>query len=106
MDEQTLEEYSELRDCVVAKFPIKSFTRKSEKIRSLYPDAKLLVFSPEPWKLLGAHAAAINQNLSYSLVKYEDEYLILADKRLSEFQVRAEKGKQYKTLMVLTGDML
>lgn len=54
MDEHSLEEFKELRDCAIAKFPIRSFGRMSEKIRSLYPDAKLLVFSTEPWKLMGA----------------------------------------------------
>lgn len=57
MDEGEIEEVKEVRESVVAKFPIKSFGKKAEKIKQLYPEAKLLVFSTEPWRLTGAHVS-------------------------------------------------
>jgi hypothetical protein len=44
----------ELRDCVVAKFPIIDFGSSNNKISQLYDNVKLLVFCTEPWKLIGA----------------------------------------------------
>lgn len=63
MDESSLEQFPEIIECAVAKFPIRSFGKKSEKIKSYYPDAKLLVFSSEPWKLLGTHVTILNNAL-------------------------------------------
>jgi len=55
MDENSLEQFYEIIDCAIAKFPIRTFGKKSEKIKSFFPDAKLLVFCSEPWKILGSH---------------------------------------------------
>lgn len=57
MDENQIEDFKELRDCVVAKFPIVDFGGgpQSKKLTDLYHDVKMLVFCSEPWKLLGAH---------------------------------------------------
>lgn len=70
MDDNEMEEFKEIRESVVAKFPIKSFGKKSEKIRTLYPDTKLLVFNTEPWKLTGTQAVAVNEKLTYTLGKW------------------------------------
>lgn len=68
------------------------------RITELYDNVKMLVFSSEPWKLLGTHALAINEDIQYALVKctYKDdvnedrvEYLLLAEKRIAEFTARA-----------------
>ncbi len=55
MDEHQIEEVKEMRDCVVAKFPIVEFGggASSAKVSELYDDVKMLVFCTEPWKLLG-----------------------------------------------------
>jgi isoleucyl-tRNA synthetase len=65
----------------------------------LYPDAKLLVFCTEPWKLTGTQGVAINDKLSYAVGKWKDEYLIIAEKRVSEFVERT--GSPFKTLIVV-----
>lgn len=62
MDEHQIEEQKELRDCVVAKFPIVSYSdggaqkmgQSLSKISDLYENVQLLVFCEEPWRLLGA----------------------------------------------------
>ena len=65
------------------------------------------MFTKEAWQLCGANAIAINDKLSYILVKHADEYLILAEKRLGEFISRYSNGQdpktQFKTLMVFSG---
>jgi isoleucyl-tRNA synthetase len=121
MDEHQIEEYKELIDCAVVKFPIVEFAQNS-KISQLYDDVKMLVFATEPWKLMGAQAIAINDKIMYALVKCtykghqvgEDshsEYLILAEKRIGEFLARGSSmyvtpgGKkqsvELKTLMLM-----
>jgi isoleucyl-tRNA synthetase len=81
-DEMVLE--NEILNCVVLKLPIVKFGKKSREIQKMYPDAKVLVFSNEPWHVAGMQAAGINENILYVLTKWKDEYLIVADKRLSE----------------------
>ena len=87
---------------MVAKFPIKAFGPKSDKFKSLYPEAKLLVFCTEPWKLTGTHGVAINEGLTYALGKFGEEYLIMAEKRIAEFVMRTKK--EFKTLIIFPGD--
>ena len=53
MDENQIEEFQELRDCTVAKFPVVFFGKSGSKISEMYDDVKMLVFCQEPWKLLG-----------------------------------------------------
>lgn len=53
MNDDEIMEEKEIRDCIIAKFPISSFGKLSEKIKDNYPTAKLLVFMTEPWKLTG-----------------------------------------------------
>lgn len=62
MDENQIEDFKELRDCVVAKFPIVDFGGgpQSKKLTDLYHDVKMLVFCSEPWKLLGAHVTFVH----------------------------------------------
>ena len=71
---------SEIIDCVIMKLPIKRFTKKTKNIQELYPDAKVLVFCSEPWKVTGIKAAGINENIIYVLTKWQNEYLIVAEK--------------------------
>jgi isoleucyl-tRNA synthetase len=49
-----------------------------------------LVFTTEPWTLTGTHAVAVNEKLIYALGKWQDEYLIIAEKRIGEFLVRTK----------------
>lgn len=131
MDEHQIEEHKELRDCVVAKFPIVSYHEGGKlqgnlsKISELYDNVQLLVFCEEPWRLLGAQALAINDKLQYALIKctyksasdgeiLSSEYLLLAEKRIAEFQARAQyttmRGKkqvaELKTLVLINGAQL
>ena len=124
MDEQQIEEVKELRDCVVAKFPIVDFGSSNKKISDLYDKVKLLVFCTEPWKLIGTQAVAINEKIMYALVKCtykgdedrDPEYLIIAEKRIGEFLARGSSfyvtpgGKkesiELKTLMIMHGEKL
>jgi isoleucyl-tRNA synthetase len=129
MDEHQVEEYQELRDCAVVKFPILSYTDNEEgtkrlrpgglqKISDLYDNVKMVVFCEEPWRLLGAHALAINDKLQYALVKCtynnkeSSEYLIMAEKRIAEFQARAtyttkrQQHMELKTLLLMQGEQL
>ena len=82
--EDEMELTHEVRDCVVMKLPIKKFGKKSKNIRDLYPDARVLVFCTEPWKVMGMNAACLNENLLYVLAKWQDEYVIVAERRLAE----------------------
>lgn len=52
--EDEFEEHSELRDCTVTKMKVTKFGKKAEQLRRLYPEAKLLVFTDDAWKLAGA----------------------------------------------------
>jgi isoleucyl-tRNA synthetase len=69
MDENQIEEFQELRDCVVAKFPIVSFGKQPSKLGDMYENVKMLVFCQEPWKLLGTQGIAINDKIMYALIK-------------------------------------
>ena len=126
MDENQIEEFQELRDCVVAKFPIVSFGKQPSKLGDMYENVKMLVFCQEPWKLLGTQGIAINDKIMYALIKctYKSpgsldephtEYLILAEKRIGEFLARGNYyvtpgGKKLsmdiKTLILMQGEQL
>lgn len=82
--EDEMELTHEVRDCVVMKLPIAKFGKKASNIQELYPDAKVLVFCTEPWKVSGMNAACINENILYVLAKWQSEYVIVAEKRLGE----------------------
>ena len=124
MDEPQIEEFKELKDCAVVKFPIVDFGSGS-KISQLYDNVKLLVFATEPWKLVGTQAIAINEKIMYALVKCsyksdaserEPEYLIMAEKRIGEFLARGssfyvtpggrKESIELKTLMLMQGEQL
>ena len=96
-----------LKQAFVTKLGIRKFGAKAAKIKRNYPGAKMLVFTPESWQICAAKAVAINDKLSYILVKQGNEYLILAEKRLGEFIARFANGRQpatqFKTLMVFSG---
>jgi len=68
----------------VLKLPIKRFGSKAKSIQEIYPEAKMLVFSTEPWQLTGMHAAEVNESIIYALCKHQNEYLIVAERRLGE----------------------
>ena len=94
----------EIIDCLVLKLPIKAFGNKAKQIKDLYPEAKVLVFQSEPWHVTAMNAAAFNQHLLYVLAKWQDEYFILAEKRLGELQLRS--GHKFKKLLTFTGETL
>jgi len=94
MGEDDFVPVTELRDSIVAKLSIKSFGSKGEKIKENYPDAKVLVFTEDAWQLCAAQAVAINDKVSYALVKHDNEYLILAEKRIGEFISRMSESTQ------------
>jgi isoleucyl-tRNA synthetase len=50
----------------------------------MYPEAKLLVFCDDPWKVIGMNAVVLNENITYVLVKQLEEYYIVAEQRLGE----------------------
>ena len=70
----------------------------------------MLVFTEDAWQICAAQAVAINNKISYALVKHESEYFILAEKRIGEFISRMtdniEQHNAFKTLMVFQGDVL
>ena len=70
----------------------------------MYPDAKVLVFCKEPWHVAGLKAVGLNENIIYVLTKHQNEYLILAEKRLGEFQLRT--GHKFKKLLTFNGDLM
>lgn len=102
--EDEMEPKSEMKDCAIMKLPVKRFAKKSHSIKEMYPDIKLLVFCSEPWQIAGMNAAGVNEGISYVLAKWNDEYIIAAEKRLPELQMRL--GIKYKKLMAFTGDTL
>lgn len=60
MDEHQIQEHKELRDCVVAKFPILSYSDNGSKVNAslakiseMYDNVQVLVFCDEPWKVMG-----------------------------------------------------
>ena len=86
-----------LKDAVITKLSIKKFGAKAAKLKRHYPNAKVLVFTNETWQLCAANAVAINDKLSYILVKHRDEYLIMAEKRLGEFISRFTTNRDAKS---------
>jgi isoleucyl-tRNA synthetase len=49
-------------------------------------------------------AAGINENIPYVLTKWKDEYLIVAERRLGELQMRTDE--KFKKLLSFSGDAL
>ena len=86
------------------KLPIKDFGKKAKNMKELYPEAKVLVFCSEPWKVTAMNAACLNENILYVLAKWQDEYVIVAEKRLGELQLRT--GTKFKKLLTFTGDTI
>lgn len=74
----------EISDCAILKLRIESFGKKGQQIRELYPDAKLLAFISEPWQAVGMAAVGVNEKLIYTLAKWRNEHVIVAEKRLGE----------------------
>jgi len=69
----------------------------------------MLVFTKDAWQLAGASAVAVNETLTYVLVKHKGEYLILAEKRLGEFISRIDQvpgEPPFKTLLAFGGETL
>lgn len=94
----------ELKDSVVTRAEIDNFGG-CEQVERNYPNAKLLLWTEDCWKLEGANAVAFNPAIGYLLVKHDSDYLILAEKRLGEFTARVANGKadSFKTLLVISG---
>ena len=104
LGEDEMELTHEVRDSLVMKLPIKKFGKKSRKIQDLYPEAKVLVFCTEPWHVTGMNAACINENILYVLAKWRKEYVIVAEKRLAELEMRT--GSKFKKLLTFNGDTI
>lgn len=95
---------SEIINCAIMKLSISKFGKKAKEIQKLYPDAKMLVFHQEPWQVVGMKAVGVNEGILYVLTKWEDEFLIVAEKRLGELQMRT--GIKFKKLLSFQGDTL
>ena len=61
---------TEVIDCAIMKLPIISFGKKAKHIEEMYPDAKVLVFCTEPWRVTGMNAVGLNENVMYVLAKW------------------------------------
>jgi isoleucyl-tRNA synthetase len=96
-----------IKDALLTKLSIRNFGSKAEKIMRNYPDAKVVVFTDDAWQICGAQAVAFNPKLFYTLTKLGDEHLILAEKRLGEFSLRAasRSKERLKTLLVFSGEV-
>ena len=104
MAEEEIAQAHEIRDCAIMKLDVKIFGDKAKSMQQLYPDTKVLVFCKEPWKVVGMSAATVNENLLYVLAKWREEYVIVAEKRLGELQMRT--GHKFKKLLAFNGDAL
>ena len=58
--------------------------------------------------MLAAKAVLINDKKAYALVKHNNEYLIIAEKRIGEFIARLGGGRanSFKTLVIMSGEAL
>ena len=69
-----------------------------------------MVFCDEAWQLCGSQAIAVNDGISYALVKHRGEYFIIAEKRIGEYVSRytfpEDPESAFKTIMMFSGDML
>ena len=69
-----------------------------------------MVFCDEAWQLCGTQAIAVNDGISYALVKHRGEYLIMAEKRIGEYVSRytfpEDPESSFKTIMMFSGDLL
>jgi DNA modification methylase len=50
------------------------------------------------------NAAGLNENLLYVLAKHREDYVIVAERRLGELQLRS--GDKFKKLLTFNGDTL
>jgi isoleucyl-tRNA synthetase len=83
------------------------FTLKTEKFNE-YTNGKplrLVAWTTTPWTIPANFALAMNENLSYTIVKHEDEYLVVGSQRLeSTFEDRGYEvvheieGKEFEGL--------
>lgn len=54
--------------------------------------------------MTGMNAIGLNENLLYVLAKWKNEYVIIAERRMSELQMRT--GHAFKKLLTFNGDTL
>ena len=66
-----------------------------DKLLRNYPQAKLLIWSEEAYKVLGAKAVSYSPLQSYVVIKYRGQYLVASEIHLQKL------GWQFKTLMGL-----
>ena len=104
MAEDEIAPAQEIREAVVMKVGIARWGEKAENIRKMYPEAKLLVFCTEPWKMIGMNSVALNEKVLYVLAKCGKDFVIVAEHRLGELQLRT--GKTFKKLLAFDGDAL
>lgn len=59
-----------MRDSIVTRAQVVSFGTGCEKVAENYPNAKVLLWTEDSWKIEGANGVAFNPTISYLLVKY------------------------------------
>ena len=95
--------YQDIEDLsIFVKFPLK--TKKFDK----YTDGKklnIIAWTTTPWTIPANFALMVNSKFTYSIVKYKDEYLVVAKERLKftfgeeEYEVVEEvKGSEFEGL--------
>jgi isoleucyl-tRNA synthetase len=93
--------YQDIEDqAIFIKFALK--TEKFNEITSGEP-VKLVAWTTTPWTIPANFALVVNKDFDYSIVKYEDEYLVVATDRLEytfgdkEYEVIKEvKGNEFE----------
>mmetsp|Transcript_3334 Transcript_3334/g.5538 ORF Transcript_3334/g.5538 Transcript_3334/m.5538 type:complete len:219 (+) Transcript_3334:634-1290(+) len=102
--EEEIDQQTQIVPTFVLKAKVCQFGAKAKHVQNLYPDVKLLIYVPQPWQTTGLKAAAVNEKITYVVAKWRDEYLIVAEKRLGELQLRS--GHRFKKLISFLGDTL
>jgi isoleucyl-tRNA synthetase len=93
--------YQDIEDqAIFVKFALK--TDKFDEVTNGEP-VKLVAWTTTPWTIPANFALVVNEDFDYAIVKYEDEYLVVAKDRLEytfgdeEYEVVKEvKGKEFE----------
>nr|MDA3815477.1 class I tRNA ligase family protein [Patescibacteria group bacterium] len=76
--------------------------RADEELGNELPRVYALAWTTTPWTLVGNVALAIGKNIKYSLVRYENDFYVLAKDRIEE----VFKDKEYKIIIEVKGKEL